>query len=224
MRRVLAIFLGTMAILVPVAAAAHPHIWVQQQVRVVSKDGKYTHIEIEWRFDPFSSEVEIPLIDENKDGKFSAREVKLLSDEMMPELKNYGYLSWINTGAKDFRPPRTPQFSARIDDPASFSPPEWDRSTGDNAGMPMPPNKRVAEPEPPRKRGPRNLVYVMRFALPEPSKTVSITTFDPEDFIRVEVDKTVVPSGCTLGKHPTHKAEFVRGYPVFADVVTCQLP
>ena len=43
-------------------------------MRVVAKDGKYTHVEIEWRFDPFSSEIEIPLIDEDKDGKFSAQE------------------------------------------------------------------------------------------------------------------------------------------------------
>ena len=41
---------------------------------------------------------------------------------------------------------------------------------------------------------------------------------------QVEVDKDTIPAGCTLAKHPTHKAEFVRGYPVQADVVTCQLP
>ena len=33
-------------------ASAHPHIWIQQVVRAVAKDGKYTHVEIEWRFDP----------------------------------------------------------------------------------------------------------------------------------------------------------------------------
>jgi Protein of unknown function (DUF1007) len=223
-RCLLSLIVAAAALVVPAAVSAHPHIWVQQLVRVVAKDGKYTHVEIEWRFDPFSSEVEIPLIDEDKDGKFSPREVKLLSDEMMPELKNYGYLSWINTGGKDFRPTKPPQFTARIDDPASFVPPEWDRSAGDNAGMPMPQNKQAATPDTPRKKGPRNLVYVMRFALPEPSKVASIATFDPEDFIRVEVDKASVPAGCTLAKHPTYKAEFVRGYPVFADLVTCQLP
>jgi hypothetical protein len=114
--------------------------------------------------------------------------------------------------------------SARIDDPASFVPPDWNRSAGDNAGMPMPTNKRAGDPEAPRKKGPRNLVYVMRFALPEPSKIVSITTYDPDDFIRIEVDKASVPAGCHLAKHPSYKAEFIRGYPVFADTVTCQLP
>lgn len=224
MRRLFALVLPFVALLLPAAAMAHPHLWVQQLVRMVAKDGKYTHVEIEWRFDPFSSEIEIPLIDEDKDGKFSAREIKLLSDDMMPELSKVGFMSWINTGKKDFRPSKVAQFSARVDDPASFNLPDWDRSAGDNGGMAMPPNKRTNNPEPPRKQGARNLVYVMRFALPEPSKTVSIATFDPDDFIRIEVDKASLPAGCMLAKHPTYKAEFIRGYPVFADLVTCQLP
>ncbi len=224
MRTARALLVAIAGLLVSAAAQAHPHIWIQEVVRVVAKDGKYTHVEIEWRFDPFSSEIEIPLIDENKDGRFSAKETKVLADEMMPELKKYGYLTWLNTGSKDFRPPQRPAFSARIDDPASFIPPEWDRSAGDNADMPMPANKRATQPDPPRKKGPRNLVYVMRFALPESTKMFSIVTYDPEDFMRLEIDKASIPAGCTLSKNPTHKTEFVRGYPVFADIVTCQLP
>jgi ABC-type uncharacterized transport system substrate-binding protein len=223
MTRFVALVSALAAMLVPAVALAHPHIWIQQLVRVVAKDGKYTHVEIEWRFDPFSSEVEIPLIDEDHDGKFSPKEVKVLAGEMLPELKTYGYMSWINTGAKDFRPSKPPEFTARVDDPASFMPADWDRAAGDS-GMPMPPNKRAGDPSVPHKKGPRNLVYVMRFALPEPAKLVSITTYDPDDFIRIEVDKASVPAGCRLAKHPSYKAEFIRGYPVFADIVTCQLP
>jgi ABC-type uncharacterized transport system substrate-binding protein len=224
MRRLVAVAAALAAMLAPGMALAHPHLWIQQLVRVVAKDGKYTHVEIEWRFDPYSSEIEIPLIDEDKDGRFSAREVKVLGDEMLPELKTFGFMSWINTGAKDFRPATLPQFSARIDDPASFVPADWDRSAGDNSGMAMPPNKRAGDASAPRRKGPRNLVYVMRFALAEPAKTVSITTYDPDDFMRVEVDKASVPAGCSLAKHPRYKAEFIRGYPVFADIVTCQIP
>ena len=224
MKRLLALLLGFAAMLAPGLAEAHPHIWIQQLVRIVAKDGKYTHVEIEWRFDPFSSEIEIPPIDEDHDGKISARELKLLVNDTLPELGKVGFMSWINTGGKDFRPVAAPQFSARIDDPASFVPADWDRSAGDNAGMPMPANKRVDNPEAPRKNGPRNLVYVMRFALPEPTRFVSITTFDPDDFVRIEVDKASVPAGCKLAKHSSYKAEFVRGHPVFADLVTCKLP
>jgi len=223
MTRFVALVSALAAMLVPVVALAHPHIWISQHVRVVAKDGKYTQVEIEWRFDPLSSELEIPAIDEDRDGKISAREMALLGQDTLPELGKFGFMTWLNSGAKDFRPSKPPEFTARIDDPASFMPADWDRSTGDS-GMAMPPNKRAGDPSVPHKKGPRNLVYVMRFALPEPTKLVSITTYDPDDFIRIEVDKASVPAGCRLAKHPSYKAEFIRGYPVFADIVTCQLP
>ncbi|MFI4998580.1 MAG: DUF1007 family protein [Reyranellales bacterium] len=207
----------------PLAALAHPHIWISQHVRVVAKDGKFTHVEIEWRFDPISSEDEIPPIDEDGDGKISPQEAQSLEAEMLPELQKNGFLTWLNTGAKDFHPPKRPTLAVHIDDPASFTPADWNHDEGDkDSGMPMPPNKRV-EPAPPRRQGPRNLVYVMRFALPEPVKAFSITTYEPEDFIRIEVDKASLPAGCTLAKHPTYKAEFVPGHPVFADKVSCRV-
>jgi hypothetical protein len=216
--------LGMLSVLLPPGLAmAHPHLWIQQIVRAIAKDGKYTHVEIEWKFDPYSSEVEIPLIDEDKSGKFSPAEIKTLEKEMMPELKNVGFLTWLNVGGKDVRPAKMPAFSARIDDPATFTLPDWDRSAGDG-GQPMPQNKQAGQPPGPRNKGARNLVYVMRFELPQPTKFFSVTTFDPDDFLRVEVDKDKVPAGCTLAKSPTYKAEFVRGYPIQADVVTCQLP
>lgn len=224
MRNIPVLVLSLVLALAPALAHAHPHIWIQQAVRVIAKDGKYTAVEIEWRFDPFSSEIEIPAIDEDKDGKFSPSEVKALAGDMMPELKNYGYMTWLNVGGKDIRPPKPPTFAARIDDPATFTLPDWDRSAGDSGNMQMPQNKRASEPSGPRNKAPRNLVYVMRFDLPQPTKFVSVTTFDPDDFIRIEFDKNSVPPGCTLAKHPSLKAEFIRGYPVFADIVTCQLP
>lgn len=223
MRRGAALLGALAVVLAPGLAMAHPHLWIQQIVRAVAKDGKYTHVEIEWKFDPYSSEVEIPLIDEDKNGRFSPAEVKVLEKEMMPELKNVGFLTWLNVGGKDVRPAKMPAFSARIDDPATFTLPDWDRSAGDG-GQPMPDNKKADTTPGPRNTAARNLVYVMRFELPQPTKFFSITTFDPDDFLRVEVDKDKIPAGCTLAKHPTYKAEFVRGYPVKADVVTCQLP
>ena len=234
--RILAAAGLAVGILLPGLAQAHPHIWISQHVRVVASGGQFTHFEIEWRFDPFSSEDEIPPIDEDHNGKISPQETALLARDMMPELEKNGFLTWLNTGAKDFRPPRRPSLAVRIDDPATFTPPDWNREEGDepqgvgprsggkDAGRPMPSNKRVEQQPPPPKRGPRNLVYVMRFELPQPTKALSITTYEPEDFIRIEVDKASLPAACTLGKHPTYKSEFVPGKPVFADIVSCKLP
>ena len=216
------IVLALIAALVPATAAAHPHLIISQTVRAIETNGAYTHVEIEWKFDPHASEDEIPAIDEDEDGTFSAEEIRLLVQDTMPEFRKFGFLTWLNAGGADFRPPTDPSFSARIDDPATFTPPEWDREAGD--GMKMPDNKRAQMPSPSEPQRPRNLVYTMRFELPQPLKTFSITTYDPDDFMRVEVDKSTLPAGCTLDKHPTHKAEFVPGHPVFADRVTCRLP
>ena len=211
-------------LLMPAVAAAHPHIWISQHVRVISENGRYVAFEIEWHFDPMSSEGEIPPIDEDGDGVFSLREIKALADDMLPELGKVGYQTWLNTGAVDFHPAAPPTLNARIDRPATFTPPDWDHGDGDkdDGGLPMPENKRVAPP--PKAEVPRNLVYVMRFPLVQPVQNLSIVTFDPEDFIRFEVDKASLSADCTLDKHPTYKSEFVPGKPVFADRVTCKLP
>jgi ABC-type uncharacterized transport system substrate-binding protein len=208
--------------LAPALATAHPHIIISQAVRAIETDGLYTHVEIEWKFDPHASENEIPAIDEDQDGTFSEEEIRLLIADTMPEFRKFGFLTWLNTGGADFHPPKDPVFAARIDAPATFTPPDWDREAGD--GMKMPENKRVEQPADPSPGTPRNLVYTMRFELPQPVKSFSITTYEPDDYMRVEVDKASVPANCTLDKHPTRKSEFVPGHPVFADRVTCRQP
>ena len=74
--RLLAVLVATS--LVPSVAWAHPHIWISQHVRPIVTDGKFTHVEIEWRFDPMASETEIPPIGSNDDGKISEQEVVAL--------------------------------------------------------------------------------------------------------------------------------------------------
>ena len=206
------------ALLAPTAALAHPHIWLLQQVKPVVSDGNYTALELEWRFDPDSSENEIAVIDENKDGSFSPAEVQRLMTDTLQALEQAGFMTWLNTGGKDFKPTKAAAFDARIEDPATFTPPEWDRNAGDKEAAPSKPEPKAT----PGKR--RNLVYTIRVTLPQPTKVLTITTYDPEDFIRVEVDKAKVPAGCSLGKHPTYKSEFIPGQPVSADMVSCKLP
>ncbi|MBN9490112.1 MAG: DUF1007 family protein [Alphaproteobacteria bacterium] len=210
--------LAVMAVLLPSAALAHPHIWLLQQVKPIASDGAYTQVELEWRFDPDSSENEIAVIDENKDGSFSPAEVQRLMTDTLQALEQAGFMTWLNTGGKDFKPTKAAAFDARIEDPATFTPPDWDRNAGDKEATPSKPGPKAA----PGKR--RNLIYTIRVTLPQPTKVLTITTYDPEDFIRVEVDKAKVPAGCSLGKHPTYKSEFVPGQPVAADMVSCKLP
>ncbi|SJZ49526.1 ABC-type uncharacterized transport system, substrate-binding protein [Enhydrobacter aerosaccus] len=213
------LLLAVIALLLPMAASAHPHIWMLQRVKPIVTDGKFTAVEIEWRFDPTSSENEIAVIDENKDGRFSPDEVKRLADDTLQALEKSGFMTWLNVGGKDFQPKKEELFDARIEDPATFAPAEWDRTAGDKDTATSKPE---AQKVPPQK--PRNLVYTIRLALPQPVKAFTITTYDPEDFIRVDVGKGKLPQDCKLGKHPSYKSEFIPGQPVFADTVSCKLP
>jgi ABC-type uncharacterized transport system substrate-binding protein len=216
-------FVALVALVLPVGAWAHPHIWISQHVRAISEKGRYVAFELEWHFDPMSSEGEIPPIDEDGDGKISPAESESLAHDILPALAKVGYQTWLSTGGADFHPTKPPSLSIRIDQPATFTPPDWNHEAGDeDAGMPMPANKKVTPA--PKPEVPRNLVYVMRFPLAQPVKSLSIVTYDHEDFIRFEVDKASLPKSCMLDKHPTYKSEFVPGKPVFADRVTCRLP
>jgi ABC-type uncharacterized transport system substrate-binding protein len=216
----LCLIIAAVTLLGSSGAWAHPHIWIQQRLKPIVASGKYTAVEIEWRFDPGSSENEISAIDENDDGAFSPEEVKRLADDTLQALEKAGFMTWLNVGGKDFQPHTEVVFDARVEDPATFTPPEWDRTAGDKATP-------TSKPEQPPKTAPqklRNLVYTIRLPLPQPVKAFTITTFDPEDFIRVDVDKGKLPPECKLGKHPSYKSEFVPGHPVFADTVSCKLP
>jgi len=210
---------AVLALLVPVEASAHPHIWISQRLEPVAEGGRYTGLDIEWRFDPESSENEIAAIDRNSDGVLSVEENNQLIADTLVALEKAGFMSWLNTGGTDFRPTKAASFKAVIENPASFTPPDWDRHAGDKDT----PAREPKEPKPP-PHAPRNLVYKIRIALPQPVKAFTITTFDPEDFIRVEVDKAKMPAGCTAAKHATYKSEFIPGHPVFADTVRCALP
>jgi hypothetical protein len=216
-------------------ALAHPHVLIGQVTRFVAKDGAFTHVEVEWRFDPMASELEILSADENRDGQLSAKEVKALAELAMAELKTLGFLTWLNTGDKDFRP-KSATFSARIANPAIFVPEDW-APVSDTPGGPMKGQgsdaKGATEPQRPSskpRREPRNLVYTLRFELPKPVKSVSVTSLDPEDFVRIELDKKApweVIGGsatCALDKHTNVKSEYWSGNPFFADRVACKLP
>ena len=88
--------LAVAAALVPATVLAHPHIVISQAVRAIESNGVYTHVEIVWKFDPHASEDEIPAIDEDKDGKFSEEEIRLLIRDTMPSFHKAGFLTWLD--------------------------------------------------------------------------------------------------------------------------------
>jgi len=122
-------------------------------------------------------------------------------------------MSWINTAGKDFRPAAPPQFSARIDDPASFVPPKWKIRAGDNAGMPDA-AQQAAGTVGAAQDGPAQPGLCHAFCA-RAHKSWSITTYDPDDFIRIESQGAVRPAATSPA--PEAQGRVIRGYPVFAE-------
>ena len=73
-------------------AAAHPHVLINMTAGVeFTDDGHIRGVGTEWIFDPEYSAMAIEGLDTNKDGKYSAAELKPLATENMQALKDYSY-------------------------------------------------------------------------------------------------------------------------------------
>jgi ABC-type uncharacterized transport system substrate-binding protein len=76
----------------PAPAAAHPHVMINMTAGVqFTDDGRILGVGTEWIFDPEYSAMAIEGLDTDKDGKYSAAELKPLATENMQALKDYSY-------------------------------------------------------------------------------------------------------------------------------------
>jgi len=124
-----------------------------------------------------ASSMEIVAADADRDGKLSPKEVKALGELALQELKSFGYLTWLSTGgegfpaAQDNRP-----FNAHIADPAVFVPEDWapsSRSAGRTDGQePGEAAQAWCEGRGQGTGASANLVYVFRYELAHPTKTL----------------------------------------------------
>ena len=95
MRRLAQYLLCALALSAPVAAAAHPHVFVETGLALVVDDkGRVTGIEVSWRYDELYSllVLEDLALDEDYDGK--------LTDEELARLNGFD-LNWVEGFAGD---------------------------------------------------------------------------------------------------------------------------
>ncbi len=92
----------------PVAAEAHPHVWVDSASEMVFDDkGRLAAIKHHWLFDEEFSAYALQGLDTNRDGKYSAEELKPLAKENVESLKDYDYFTflWVGDYQASFAPP-----------------------------------------------------------------------------------------------------------------------
>ena len=181
-------------------------------VRVVAKDGKYTHVEIEWRFDPFSSEDRDPA-----DRRGPGRQVLGAGDQAARRRDDAGAAEVRLHDLAQYRRQGFPAGQAAGTSPrASTIRRASRRPTGIARPATRPacrcrPTSGPAMPAPPRKTGtaqPR-----LRHALRAAASPASLLDHDLRSR-RLHPHRgrqTRLPAGCKFAKHPTYKSEFVPG-------------
>lgn len=89
MRRVLAM----LAVLLPLPAAAHPHVWIDATLKYVVDDGKVTALDITWVFDDLYSALVFEDFDSDGDGTLSQKELDMLVGLSAVNLMSYSFFT-----------------------------------------------------------------------------------------------------------------------------------
>ncbi len=114
MKRLLVCSLLLMGVVLPGTAGAHPHIFIENSVRVMFDGAGMTGLAVRWIFDEMFSATMIEEFDGNKDGTFSTAEVEALRKGAFSNLENYHYFTYISTAAKTYEITRVENFHAVI--------------------------------------------------------------------------------------------------------------
>ena len=95
----------------PVQAAAHPHLFISAQTEFVSNEGKVQGAYETWTFDRFFSADIIQGYDLNRDGLFDKAETQDVYDNAFINTKNYAFFTFIRQGEKRSSPKSVGRFS-----------------------------------------------------------------------------------------------------------------
>ncbi len=99
MLRFAAALVAALITLSPVAAWAHPHIFIDAKATITFNDaGQVVSIHNDWKFDAAYSAWSIQGLDTNNDGKVTREELQPLADDNMNGLADYEYYTFAGEG------------------------------------------------------------------------------------------------------------------------------
>jgi ABC-type nickel/cobalt efflux system permease component RcnA/ABC-type uncharacterized transport system substrate-binding protein len=94
-----ALVAALIAALVPAAAHAHPHEWIDVAAEVLfDKRGRIAAIRHHWRFDEAFSAFALQGLDTDGDGAYSRAELMPLAEENVQSLAEYGFFTFVSAG------------------------------------------------------------------------------------------------------------------------------
>jgi ABC-type uncharacterized transport system substrate-binding protein len=96
--------IAALAVGVPAAAAAHPHVFVKAKAEVLfDAKGRIVDVRHVWQFDPAFSAFASQGLDTNGDGKLSAEELAPMAKTNVDSLKVYDFFTWLTIGKKKIK-------------------------------------------------------------------------------------------------------------------------
>lgn len=101
--------------LAPAAVQAHPHGFMEAQVRFVFDEQGLTGIRQRWVIDEMTTWAVFELIKENGDGKLDKSEVAAIERESFGSIKDYNYFTAIRIDGQDFPVEWATDFNAFMD-------------------------------------------------------------------------------------------------------------
>jgi ABC-type uncharacterized transport system substrate-binding protein len=81
---------------------AHPHVFIESQVKFNFDKNGFSEIDISWTFDNMFSNMLIQDYDKNTNNIFEPAEIKKIQDEAFANVKNYHYFTYISINNKSF--------------------------------------------------------------------------------------------------------------------------
>jgi ABC-type uncharacterized transport system substrate-binding protein len=97
-------------------AAAHPHVFIDNRVTFVFDAGKVTALKLEWAFDEIFSGDLVNQFDPEGDGTFDDIESADVRDNVLPNLKQFHYFTYIWVDGRQLDQIDPVDFVATLDD------------------------------------------------------------------------------------------------------------
>jgi len=97
-------------------ALSHPHIFIDQKIKIVFDDQGLAGFTIHWTFDDMFTSMIVGDYDKNQNGVLEKVEVALIKKEAFSYVSNYNYFTFVKIEGKPFDLKFIQNFSAELHD------------------------------------------------------------------------------------------------------------
>jgi ABC-type uncharacterized transport system substrate-binding protein len=113
--RLLAILTVLACLLLPRAATAHPHVWIETRANFVFDQGRMTGVDLDWLFDEMFSAAMVEDFDHGHKGHFDAKDIADLQQQVLPGYADFAYYTHIRIDGQEVKIGKTDNFTASLE-------------------------------------------------------------------------------------------------------------